>query len=52
MSMNATDAVPSDPATFRATVDFPDPDPPAMPIVSALRGLSAAGAEWCELAVA
>src|SRR5438128_11273323 len=34
MSMNATDSVLSACATFRATVDFPDPDPPAMPMMS------------------
>src|SRR5262245_55057932 len=34
MSMNATDSVRSACATFRATVDFPEPDPPAMPMIS------------------
>jgi hypothetical protein len=39
MSMDATDAVRrSDSATRRATVDFPDPEPPAMPMT---RGLGA-----------
>src|SRR4029079_6094035 len=38
MSMNATDSVRSACATFRATVDFPEPDPPAMPM---MRGFSA-----------
>src|SRR6478735_3339175 len=33
MSMNATDSVRSACATFRATVDFPEPDPPAMPMM-------------------
>ena len=33
MSMNATDAGISASATFRATVDFPEPDPPAMPMI-------------------
>ena len=35
--MNATDDVVSSSATFLATVDFPDPDPPAIPII---RGFS------------
>jgi len=35
--MNATDDVVRLSATFRATVDFPDPDPPAIPM---MRGLS------------
>src|SRR5215468_9970342 len=34
MSMNATDSACSARATFRATVDFPDPDPPATPMIS------------------
>ena len=34
MSMNATDVACSACATFRATVDFPEPDPPAMPMIS------------------
>src|SRR5436305_1205211 len=34
MSMNATDEVVSISATLRATVDFPDPEPPAIPIIS------------------
>src|SRR5258706_3277075 len=34
MSMNATDASPRDAATLRATVLFPEPVPPAMPITS------------------
>ena len=33
MSMNATDEVVRSSATFFATVDLPDPDPPAMPII-------------------
>ena len=33
MSMNATDSVCSACVTFRATVDFPDPDPPAIPMM-------------------
>src|SRR5690242_5989503 len=33
MSMNATDSVRSACATFRATVDFPEPDPPAIPMM-------------------
>ncbi len=31
--MNATDDVVSSSATFLATVDLPDPDPPAIPII-------------------
>jgi hypothetical protein len=38
MSMNATEAVPSELATLRATVDLPEPEPPAIPIISAYRG--------------
>src|SRR3712207_3218451 len=34
MSMNATDAVASALATLRATVDLPDPEPPATPMMS------------------
>src|SRR5258708_5320897 len=34
MSMNATDASPRDAATLRATVLFPEPVPPAIPITS------------------
>jgi hypothetical protein len=34
MSMNATDEVVSSSATFLATVDFPDPLPPAIPIIN------------------
>src|SRR6185312_17494884 len=34
MSMKATDGVVSSSATLRATVDFPDPDPPAIPMMS------------------
>src|SRR5437016_4011631 len=34
--MNATDAVVSKSATFVATVDFPEPDPPAIPIIKGL----------------
>jgi len=33
MSMNATDEVVSSSATFLATVDFPEPLPPAIPII-------------------
>ena len=33
MSMNATDDVVSNSATFFATVDFPEPLPPAMPMI-------------------
>ena len=33
MSMNATDAGTSASAILRATVDFPEPDPPAMPMI-------------------
>jgi hypothetical protein len=32
--MNATDSVCAACATFRATVDLPDPDPPAIPMIS------------------
>jgi len=42
MSMNATDDVVRRSATLRATVDLPEPDPPAIPIIS---GLSIEGAE-------
>src|SRR5688572_2989272 len=38
MSRNATDDRESASATLRATVDFPDPEPPAMPITSGLAG--------------
>src|SRR3569833_3742533 len=31
MSMNATDSACNAPARLRATVDFPDPEPPATP---------------------
>jgi hypothetical protein len=34
MSMKATDAASSASATLRATVDFPEPVPPAMPMIS------------------
>src|SRR6185503_6418907 len=34
MSMKATVSVCSAWATFRATVDLPDPDPPAMPMMN------------------
>ena len=34
MSMNATDDVESPSATLRATVDFPEPDPPAIPMMN------------------
>jgi hypothetical protein len=33
MSMNATEDVVSSSATFFATVDLPDPEPPAIPII-------------------
>ena len=33
MSMNATDKLPRFSATFFATVDLPDPDPPAIPMI-------------------
>ena len=36
MSMNATDREPRFSATFLATVDFPLPEPPAIPIMSGL----------------
>jgi hypothetical protein len=45
MSMNATDAGISASAILRATVDFPDPDPPAMPMMAgviAQRGVESA----------
>lgn len=34
MSMNATEDVVRRSATFLATVDLPDPDPPAIPIIN------------------
>ena len=34
MSMNATESSPKFSATFFATVDFPEPDPPAIPMMS------------------
>ena len=34
--MNATDEVVSRSATLRATVDFPEPDPPAIPMIKGL----------------
>ena len=42
MSRNATDDLESASATLRATVDFPDPVPPAMPMTSGFRGCSLA----------
>jgi len=33
MSINAKDVVVRSSATFLATVDLPDPDPPAIPII-------------------
>jgi hypothetical protein len=36
MSMKATESDGSAPATFRATVDFPLPDPPAIPMIKGL----------------
>src|ERR1039458_1189080 len=38
MSMNATDAGASASAILRATVDLPDPDAPAMPMMSGFTG--------------
>src|ERR1019366_3627522 len=38
MSMNATDAGVSASAILRATVDLPDPDAPAMPMMSGFTG--------------
>src|SRR5881397_2358877 len=38
MSMNATDDVESAFATFLATVDLPEPVPPAMPMMSGFTG--------------
>src|SRR5688500_6106567 len=40
MSRNATDDRESASPTLRATVDFPDPEPPAMPITSGFVGAS------------
>jgi len=34
MSMKATEEVVNSSATFRATVDFPEPDPPAIPMIN------------------
>lgn len=34
--MNTTDEVVNASATFLATVDFPEPDPPAIPIIKGL----------------
>jgi hypothetical protein len=39
MSMKATDDVDSAFATFLATVDLPDPVPPAMPMMSGFTGV-------------
>ena len=39
MSMKATDDVESAFATFLATVDLPDPVPPAMPMMSGFTGV-------------
>jgi len=36
MSMNATDEVVRKSATFLATVDLPEPEPPAIPIIKGL----------------
>src|SRR5689334_3202690 len=36
MSMNATDEVVSSSATLLATVDLPDPEPPAIPMINGL----------------
>ncbi len=43
MSMNATESVASASATLRATVDFPLPEPPAMPMMS---GFCTRGIYW------
>ena len=40
MSMNATDMPDNESATPRATVDLPEPEPPAIPMMS---GLTARG---------
>lgn len=42
--MNATEAGARASATLRATVDFPEPVPPAIPITRGRVGLSASGA--------
>ncbi len=51
MSMNATDVVVSCSATLLATVDLPDPDPPAIPIIKGLSVLlqSYEGGVWNAL---
>ena len=43
MSMNATEASPSAAATLRATVVLPEPDPPAMPMMSGFMKVSCTG---------
>jgi hypothetical protein len=43
MSMNATDAGLSASAIFLATDDFPEPDPPAMPMMAGV--IAQGGAE-------
>ena len=43
MSMNATDSVRAACATLRATVDLPEPEPPAMPMMSGFIGSTATG---------
>src|SRR5438128_8391415 len=62
MSMNATDCVCIARARFRATVDLPDPDPPAIPITTEFMcadrgrrsrrapGMSAAAADGADYA--
>src|SRR5262249_4773200 len=50
MSMNATDAAASASATLRATVDLPEPEPPAMPMSSGLAGVIAPKTEWSRRA--
>jgi hypothetical protein len=39
MSMNATETAESACATLRATVDLPEPLPPAMPMISGFIGI-------------
>ena len=48
MSMNATDSACSACATFRATVDFPDPVPPAMPMIKGFIQLPPATESFAE----
>src|SRR5689334_24661676 len=51
MSINATDEVVSRSATLRATVDLPEPDPPAMPMIKgfSIRVQSYAERAWNAL---